>query len=117
MKIVHVYCGADGQTHFEDIEWEETLREDGMITRTAMRKTDETMFATQAPGTFIDWHTAPGHRLVTMVSGTAEVGVSDGEKRIVRQGDVLLFEDTIGPGHTMRVLGNEPRVALHVNLT
>jgi uncharacterized cupin superfamily protein len=51
-----------------------------------------------------------------MVSGAAEVGVSDGEMRTINSGDVVLFEDVDGPGHTMRVIGDVDRVALHVSL-
>jgi uncharacterized cupin superfamily protein len=51
-----------------------------------------------------------------MVSGAAEVSVSDGETRTINAGDVVLFEDIDGPGHTMRVIGNVDRVALHVSL-
>ena len=51
-----------------------------------------------------------------MISGAAEINVSDGESRTVNVGNVILFEDIDGPGHTMRVIGNEDRVALHVSL-
>jgi uncharacterized cupin superfamily protein len=51
-----------------------------------------------------------------MVSGAAEVSVSDGETRTINTGDVILFEDVHGPGHTMRVIGDVDRVALHVSL-
>jgi hypothetical protein len=34
--------------------------------------------------------------------------VSDGEKRIVRAGDVLLVEDTTGKGHRNRCLSPGP---------
>jgi hypothetical protein len=36
--------------------------------------------------------------------------VSDGEKRIVRGGDVLLVEDTTGKGHRNRRLRPEPEL-------
>ena len=116
MKITHVYHGSDDQTHFEEIDWIETPTQDASYTRTEMRNAGITMFAIQPAGYFADWHPAPGRRLVTMISGSAEVGVSDGEKRTIGPGDVILFEDQTGPGHTLRVLGSEPRVALHVSL-
>ena len=34
----------------------------------------------------------------------------------MRYGAKVLFEDVTGPGHTMRVMGDEPRVAQHVSL-
>lgn len=116
MKIIRVHHGPDGQTHFEDVEWAETPTPSGAYVRTDTRQAGITMFAIQPPGFFADWHPAPSRRLVTMVSGAAEVGVSDGETRTINAGDVVLFEDVDGPGHTMRVIGEADRVALHVSL-
>lgn len=116
MLIIRVHLGSDGQTHFEDIEWATTPTPNGAYVRTDIRKAGVTMFAIQPPGFFADWHPAPSRRLVTMVSGVAEIGVSDGETRKVNSGDVILFEDVDGPGHTMRVIGNADRIALHVSL-
>lgn len=117
MKVIRVHLGDDGETHFQDVEWPEHPTPDGAFTRTDILKAGETNFATQPPGFFADFHPAPSRRLVTVVSGSAEVTVSDGETRVLRAGDVVLFEDVTGPGHTMRTLGDEPRVALHVSLT
>jgi quercetin dioxygenase-like cupin family protein len=116
MNIIRVHHGSDGQTHFEDIEWATTPTPSGAYVRTDTRKAGITMFAIQPPGFFADWHSAPSRRLVTMISGAAEINVSDGESRTVNVGNVILFEDVDGPGHTMRVIGNEDRVALHVSL-
>jgi hypoxanthine-guanine phosphoribosyltransferase len=49
-----------------------------------------------------------------MVASSAEVKVSDGETRTLAQGDVILFEDVTGKGHTMHVIVNEPCIGLHV---
>ena len=117
MRIIRVYHGDDGETHFEDVALETHRVEGPGFSRTRAFAADEANFAVQPPGFFADWHPAPSRRLFTMVAGSAEVGVSDGETRVIRTGDVILFEDVTGPGHTMRVLGNEPRVALHVRLT
>jgi quercetin dioxygenase-like cupin family protein len=116
MKIIRVYYGDDGQTHFEDVELETHRVEGPGFSRTEVLAAGETNFAIQPPGYFADWHPAPSRRYVTIVSGSAEIGVSDGETRSAVPGDVILFEDVTGPGHTMRVLGDEPRVALHVSL-
>jgi quercetin dioxygenase-like cupin family protein len=116
MKITRVHHGSDGQTHFEDIDWAETPTPSGAYTRTDTRTAGITMFAIQPPGYYADWHPAPSRRLVIMISGAAEVGVSDGETRTLGAGDIILFEDIDGPGHTMKVLGDVDRVAMHVSL-
>ena len=117
MKIIRVYLGGDGQTHFEDVEWEERLTGDRAFARTDALRAGEANFAIQPPGFFANFHPAPSRRLFVMVSGSAEVTVSDGEARVIEAAGVVLFEDVSGPGHTMRVLGDAPRVALHVTLT
>ena len=116
MKIIRVHHAPDGQTHFEDIDWPEIPTPSGAYVRTETRSAGITMFAIQPPGYYADWHPAPSRRLVIMISGAAEVGVSDGETRLINAGDVILFEDIDGPGHTMRVVGDQDRVALHVSL-
>jgi hypothetical protein len=45
-----------------------------------------------------------------------ELTASDGEKRVFRQGDVFLLEDTAGKGHQTRVLGGQDYVATIVQL-
>ncbi len=116
MHVNRVYHGDDDQTHFESVDLPFKPTDVPGYDRTAPQPTGEVMFASQPPGYFADWHPAPGRRYFVIVSGSAEIGVTDGEKRTVKPGDVVLFEDVTGPGHTMRVLGNEPRVAMHVTL-
>lgn len=116
MKAIRVYSGDDGETHFEDIDLPTHPVANGTYVRTEMLAAAETMFAIQEPGFFADWHPAPTCRIFVLVSGSAEIGVSDGEMRTIEQGGVILFEDVAGKGHTMRVIGDVPRVGMHVSL-
>ena len=117
MHFNRVYHGGDGQTHFEDVDLPLPPTPDGTYQRSVPRQAGETNFVSQPPGYFNDWHPAPAPRYCVMLSDTAEVEVSDGEKRVLNGGDVVLFEDVDRPGHTMRVLGDVPRVAMHISLT
>ena len=116
MKAIRVSADNDGETHFEDVDLPTHSVANGTYVRTETLPAAETMFAIQEPGFFADWHPAPTKRIFVMVSGSAEVGVSDGEVRTIKQGDVILFEDVTGKGHTMRVIGDVPRVGMHVSL-
>ena len=58
-------------------------------------------------GRFLEWHPAPEKQYMVSVKGIYEIVASDGEKRIVNPGDILLLEDTEGKGHQTRVIGNE----------
>ena len=46
-----------------------------------------------------DWHTAPEQQYVITLTGTLEFITRDGEKFVMRPGDVLIADDTIGSGH------------------
>ena len=116
MNVIRVYCGTDGATHFEDVAWPMAPTGVAGYDRSAVLPTGEMMFASQPPGYFADWHPAPSRRLFVLISGSAEIGVSDGATRRLGAGDIVLFEDVTGPGHTMRVLGETPRIAMHVTL-
>jgi len=49
-----------------------------------------------------DWHPAPEKQFVITLSGTLEFVTPDGEKFVVRPGDILLAEDNAGEGHKWR---------------
>ena len=70
-----------------------------------------------APGTVIDWHTAPRRQYVITLSGQAEIEVAGGKKITVGPGHIDLVEDTTGKGHITKVTGNEERVTLQLPLS
>jgi quercetin dioxygenase-like cupin family protein len=55
-----------------------------------------------------DWHSAPEKQFVITLSGTLEFVTPDGEKFVVRPGDVLLAEDNAGEGHKWRLIDDQP---------
>ena len=68
------------------------------------------------PGYLLEWHCAPRRQYTITLSGVAEVEVSDGTKRQVGAGDVLLAEDLTGEGHITRVISEDPRYYIVVAL-
>jgi len=54
-----------------------------------------------------DWHPAPRRQFVVLLTGAAQITVSDGETRSFRRGSVFLVEDTVGTGHQTRALGSD----------
>lgn len=64
----------------------------------------------------MDWHNAPRRQYVIILSGETEFGIGDGTVRRVGPGDVLLAEDLTDKGHTTRVIGSKPRVAVAITL-
>jgi quercetin dioxygenase-like cupin family protein len=62
---------------------------------------------TASGGTFV-WHTAPVRQLVVTLSGTLEFCTREGQHFLIRPGDVLLAEDTVGTGHSWRLMDEQP---------
>jgi hypothetical protein len=109
MKYTKIFADEDGETHFTDVEI----------------KLESTIFAPPAPainlssyspatrfaycvfpsGWFGDWHPPPFKQVFFVLSGTIEVTVGEGEKRIFDSGSIVLVEDTEGKGHRSRVVG------------
>ena len=123
MAIIRIYTGADGKSHFQDIEPEfqgdvQTLgdqrwpldagevihEESGII----VRRFD--------PERSNPWHHAPGRVCAMNLSGAVEIEIGDGTKRVLGPGDILIAEDVTGQGHYTREVGSEPRVSVFVPL-
>jgi hypothetical protein len=113
--MTRLYTGPDGQTHAEEIEAKFTAG--GTNEAYKMMGTTGAELHRAAPGTVIDWHTAPRRQYVITLSGQGEVEVSGGKKIHIGPGHIDLVEDTTGKGHITRVLGNEERVTLQLPLS
>jgi len=55
-----------------------------------------------------DWHESPEAQYVITLTGTLEFTTRDGQTFVVRAGDVLLSEDTVGSGHKWRLIDDQP---------
>jgi quercetin dioxygenase-like cupin family protein len=84
MKVTRVYTGADGQSHFDEIE----------VKIEKLQPGDGIIFHHAAPGDFHDWHRAPRRQFVINLSGQSEVEISDRTKRRFGPGDIFLVDDS-----------------------
>ena len=95
LRIPRVTPTADGGTRFEEIEV-------AMLggTKSAWQGLGAgAMRIVRGPaGTFVDWHTERRRQFVITLSGGGEIVTTDGERRRVRPGTVMLFEDVTGTG-------------------
>ena len=108
MKIVRVYSGDDGESHFEDVTPEEMAN---IVNRVGPG--DLSLGLRPSPS-FSDYHNAPRRQYVVNLSGTAEFECADGSKVQMEPGDILVAEDLTGHGHIARSLGETPRASLAV---
>jgi len=110
MRIVRVYAGQDGESHFE--EW--TPEQFAKIA-SRLGKGEISVNKRSSPS-FSDYHTAPRRQYVINMSGVAEFETADGTVQRLYPGDVLIAEDVTGHGHIARNIGTGARVSLAVPL-
>jgi len=115
MKYVRIFTGTDGQSHFEDLDFEFASQGNAPVT-TPLQGATDIQFRRAAPGYVNDWHRAPKRQYVITLSGQWEVEVGDGSKRSFSPGDILLAEDVTGQGHKSKVLGSQLRAYAFVPL-
>ncbi len=120
MRYARLYCDADGTSHFEDLDIE--LQPVAYAPPAPPFGVSEAIpvsnvvLASFRAGWFGDWHPTPRRQLYFCLSGRLEVGVSDGEVRILEPGDMVLVADLMAPGHTTRVVGDEPSTGVFIHL-
>ena len=115
MKIVRVYTGADGKSHFEDVEVEFRERSAfGSIS--AMVPARGVLFRKVGGNYDLDFHNAPRRQYVVNLTGSVELEVGDGTRRRLGPGSILLAEDTTGQGHKSRAVAGEARTCLFIPL-
>lgn len=119
VKYAVVYSDQNGASHFKDsnIEFKATNLPHAPTAETSSPMQAAQIFFTKMPsGATTKLHPADKKQLFSVLAGQIEITVSDGEKRVFSQGDVLLIEDIVGKGHQGRIVGNKDFVAATVNL-
>ncbi len=101
MKIVHLHTGADGRSHFEDVELRLAQGPYG-VSVDLSSAVQGLSFREVAPGWSLDYHPAPRRQIVLQLSGSGELICGDGTSRVVGPGDILLADDLTGQGHISR---------------
>jgi len=115
MKLVRVYTGADGRSHFEDVTVD--LDERGPLGRISALWPGKGVMFREVDGDYaLDFHNAPRRQLVVNLTGSVDIEVGDGTVRRLGPGAILLAEDTTGQGHISRAVDGEPRTCLFVPL-
>ena len=120
MKYLRLYADDNGESHFEEIEATYTPIEYAPPAPAidVSEPTDATRFVmVRFPaGWDSGLHPTPRRQLFVVFSGELEGEASNGTQISMRAGDVLLMEDTVGKGHTARVVGQGDVLAMLVHL-
>jgi hypothetical protein len=113
MKIHHLYVDKNGESHFEDreIKFVESTRGGRLSERLPATGI---IFREVPPDYDLDWHPAPRRQYIINLDAGAELTASDGEKRVIGAGEVILVEDTWGKGHLSKAVDGKLRHCIFV---
>jgi hypothetical protein len=107
--VTRVYASADGESHVEDLEMPmDAARHGAMsalldVSGAVIRESD---FDGPLP-----FHNARWRHLCVPIVGSFEIECSDGTRRLIKPGTIMLGEDTTGRGHAS-IEVEVPRITL-----
>jgi hypothetical protein len=102
VDISHLYPGADGLSHFADLELDlrPTPTSIGIdVAAIDLPHVARVQLRELPVGFTSARHTSPCQEFVFQLQGSGETLCSGGQRRIFRAGDLLLGTDTTGAGH------------------
>lgn len=114
MKFIRLFTGADNKSHFKDEKIPQNDSPYGKITESIQANT--VVFGEIDEPKEISWHNPPRPQYVIMLHGAMEIEVGNGDKRIFREGDILLAEDVTGQGHVTRAASEGIRKYMVISL-
>jgi hypothetical protein len=109
LNFVRVFTGPDGATHLDEVHYSMARTKHGLIAENV--QVSEIALHSAASDDDAPFAVSPCRQLVIPLAGKAEVEASDGTKRVLEVGSILLAEDTSGKGHRIRTLAG-PRLLL-----
>jgi hypothetical protein len=120
MRYVRLFAAPDGETHFEELALDLTSRPAAPpappLPVSDWQSAERMNFASFPVG----WHgediRVAQPTMVVWMAGSCAVQSSDGETRHFHAGDVLLVDDMIGKGHGTWNVGNDPVLAVAIQL-
>jgi hypothetical protein len=113
MRAARIYTGADGRSHFEDLDI--PLKPGKYGTLSDLVPAEGVIFRETPAGGALDFHVAPRRQFVITLAGLVEIECGDGTKRRFGPGDIMLADDTTGQGHITREVQG-PRRSLFIPL-
>ncbi len=113
MRIHNLYADEQGESHFRDIEIEWASEGPGGKLSKRLPATG-VIFRQTGESYDFDWHRAPRRQYIVNLDAGVEITASDGEKRIIGAGEVILVEDVTGKGHISKAVSNKIRHSIFI---
>jgi quercetin dioxygenase-like cupin family protein len=98
IRAFKLYTGPDKASHVLE----------GTISQSDRTEVIAIHFSETPAHSSYEWHDDPEPQYVITLSGTLEFTTRDGEKFVLRPGDVLLAEDHFGTSHKWRLIDDQP---------
>jgi hypothetical protein len=115
MHVHNLYCDANGESHWRDVEIEWT--EEGAGGKLSARQQAFGIIFRQTQAEHDrPWHPAPRRQYIINLDAGVELTASDGESRKIGAGEVILVEDVSGKGHLSKSINNQMRHSIFVPL-
>jgi hypothetical protein len=114
LNLFRLYADADGETHIEDIGYSMATTKHGLIAEN-ISSTEIGLHVWHDGQEASEFTTSPVRQLVIPLAGRSEIEASDGSRRVLEVGTILLAEDLTGTGHRVHEL-EQPRLSLLVPL-
>lgn len=118
---VRIYADSEGHSHLEDVALVGEAR--GVVESELRAVFSEPFAAESASFRYVvreadseHPHNTPRRQFIVMLAGACEIEASDGDRRQLGPGEVLLLEDTDGRGHITRRVGDQDRLTLVIPL-
>mmetsp|Transcript_6693 Transcript_6693/g.23648 ORF Transcript_6693/g.23648 Transcript_6693/m.23648 type:complete len:123 (+) Transcript_6693:1197-1565(+) len=114
--IVRIVSDERGETHFSDMVRLPLDSDTRFSFSFATRKDHKgRLLFRQTPADYdFTWHNAPERQLIVCLDADVEVTVSDGERRVIRAGEIFSVEDVTGRGHISRAVDGKTRRSLFI---
>ena len=114
LMLFRLFADGEGETHLEDVGYSMATTRHGLIAENvaAQEVSVRVYDGGQEASTFT---VTPARRLVIPLAGRSEVEASDGSRRTLEVGTILLAEDTTGAGHRVHEI-EHPRLSLYIPL-
>ncbi|MFL2771338.1 MAG: hypothetical protein ACJZ9F_10035 [Rhodospirillaceae bacterium] len=114
MIFTTIYTDDHGHSYFGEVDLPQTGNERRVSAKA--QDVDYWRVSRTLPGHYVDFKTVESAQMVSVLSGRIELTVSNGEKRYLSRGDMIILKDTLGQGHCTRVLGFEPCESLIIGM-
>ena len=115
MRCIRLWSDAEGNSCFE--EGKLALKSGSPVNLLSDKFSAKSIsFEETKAGQALDWHNAPAKQFVITLRGTLDFWTRKGDHFILTPGDVLLAEDTVGGGHSWKLIGDDPWRRVYVIL-